>query len=65
MRRLSDKELETLIGFCFKVDMEGFSYALQNYGPTDKIFKKLYELPTLDAIEWLDELRYQYQIEIN
>lgn len=45
--------------------MEGFSYALENYGPKDKVLSTLYQLPTLEAIEWLDELREQYQIEVN
>lgn len=65
MKKLSSKELKSLVDFCFKVDMEGFSYALENYGPKDKVLSKLYQLPTLEAIEWLDELREQYQIEVN
>jgi hypothetical protein len=65
MLNLNQKEIESLELFAFKVDMEGFNYALENYGPKEKVFKPLYSLSALEAEDFFDDLRDHYNIEIS
>lgn len=56
--------------FCFKVDMEGLDYAIQNYCPKDTgdtKFEKLIDAAhkAIEDIEgYIEELREAYDIEV-
>jgi len=63
IRELNDKEIKELDSFVFKVSMEGFNYALENYGPKEKIFDVFYKIPSLEAEELLNELMEKYNLE--
>lgn len=63
--KLSKEEIKSLEEFSFKVDMEGFNYALENYGPKEDVFKPLYTLSVLKAEDWLEELRDDYDIPVS
>ena len=65
MRKLNEKEVKELEDFSYKVDMEGFNYALENYGPKEEVLQEFYKLPSLEAEELLDDLREEYDIPIN
>lgn len=64
---LSVAQQNALEDFVFKVSMEGFSYAMENY-PLDPIFPKklrdrLLSLPTTQAEGFLEELMAEYNVE--
>lgn len=63
--QLNKKELEKLETFVYKVSMEGFNYALRNYGPKSPVFKKLYELSALNSEDFLEELMEEHGIEFS
>lgn len=63
IRKLNEKEIKDLEDFVFKVSMEGFNYALENYGPKEKVFDVFYKLPSLEAEDFLNELMEKYNIE--
>jgi hypothetical protein len=66
MMKKSDAE-----SFLFKVDMEGLSYAVENYAPEntgdarfEDILERLREAQS-DMEEYIEELRGTYDIEVN
>ena len=63
---LTEEQLEALEIFVFKVSMDGYAYAIENYPPKElpkSIYSQLRTLPSIEAENYLEELMEEYGLE--